>query len=311
MARPRSPGSISTCGRRRRRHRRRRSPARSSRRCGSRQGAPALAAIELDAPASGHGRGPGRDRGGRRWPLALAAVVGAAAAAVAIVLATGRGGGASAPAALARRGRAGAAAGARAPRAGSAPSSRRSRRGRSRPPRIRRGGSRPGSQRGRRASARPAGHGRRSRGRQSRGRRSRPTEPGPEANPASLPGLAPPQGPAPRAAAADAGSDIAGIWIWLRRRRAPREGEGALRRGPARAAFAALEASYACRLDSQTAAKAFVAACNLPSIAKAAWSWRRMVPRQRQMALAVCVRNGITEDDLNRAASPQRTTGKP
>ena len=266
-------------------------------------GAPALEAIELDAPASGHGRGPGRDRGGRRWPIALAAVVGAAAAAVAIMLATGRGGGVSAPPAsrgeVAQvqqqvrdlREQLGAVEQALAARPTLSPADP----------------ARPTL-----SSADPARPTEPASPTEPRPAEPRPTEPGPETNPESLPGLAPARGPAPRAPqqqtpartsqGSGSGCDADALL---------EKGKQHFAEGQLAAAFAALEASYACRPDPHTAAKAFVAACNLPSIAKAAWGWRRMSPPQRQMALAVCVRNGITEDDLDRAAFPQGTTRKP
>ncbi|HWU86537.1 MAG TPA: hypothetical protein VN253_04655, partial [Kofleriaceae bacterium] len=63
--------------------------------------------------------------------------------------------------------------------------------------------------------------------------------------------------------------------------------------------LASWEAAYNCRQDPQFAQKAFIVACNLTNIPKAKLFWKRMSPALRQLALGVCVRNGITEDTLS------------
>lgn len=64
------------------------------------------------------------------------------------------------------------------------------------------------------------------------------------------------------------------------------------------AAYVTFDQAYACRPDPSHAEKAIVAACNLPSVEKAARQWRRLPPAQRNRILGVCVRNGITEEML-------------
>lgn len=74
-------------------------------------------------------------------------------------------------------------------------------------------------------------------------------------------------------------------------------------RGSLAAALASFEQAYACRADPAYAEKAFIAACNLPLVAKAALFYRRMTPQSRARALMICVRNGITEEMLEGAST--------
>jgi hypothetical protein len=68
------------------------------------------------------------------------------------------------------------------------------------------------------------------------------------------------------------------------------------------AAEAQFDRAYACRAEPSYAEKAFVVACNIPNVTKARKHWRRLPPAMRTRALAVCVRNGIMEDQLDQAA---------
>jgi serine/threonine protein kinase len=64
-------------------------------------------------------------------------------------------------------------------------------------------------------------------------------------------------------------------------------------------ALASYEQAIACRPDSTLLQKAFIVACDLRSAAKAKAYWKRLSPALRTEALPTCVRNGITEDQLN------------
>lgn len=75
------------------------------------------------------------------------------------------------------------------------------------------------------------------------------------------------------------------------------------------AAFVTFEQAYACRPDPSHAEKAIVAACNLPSVEKAARQWRRLPPVQRNRILGVCVRNGITVEQLEDGAAALASRG--
>jgi pSer/pThr/pTyr-binding forkhead associated (FHA) protein len=66
--------------------------------------------------------------------------------------------------------------------------------------------------------------------------------------------------------------------------------------GPALIAY---DAAILCRPDPGLIQKAFVVACNMRNVAKAKSYWKRMSQAMRTQANNVCVRNGITEDDLN------------
>lgn len=72
------------------------------------------------------------------------------------------------------------------------------------------------------------------------------------------------------------------------------------------AAEAQFDRAYACRADPSYAEKAFVVACNIPSLAKARKHWARISPAMRRRALAICIRNGIMEDELDQAPAPGR-----
>ena len=64
-------------------------------------------------------------------------------------------------------------------------------------------------------------------------------------------------------------------------------------------ALAAYDAAIACRPDPGLIQKALVVACNLRNLAKAKSYWKRIAPSMRPPMLNICIRNGITEDDLN------------
>jgi hypothetical protein len=64
-------------------------------------------------------------------------------------------------------------------------------------------------------------------------------------------------------------------------------------------ALAAYDAAIACRPDPGLIQKALVVACNLRNLAKAKSYWKRISPAMRGVMINICVRNGITEDDLN------------
>ena len=65
------------------------------------------------------------------------------------------------------------------------------------------------------------------------------------------------------------------------------------------AALASYESALACKPDPAYAEKAFIIACNLPQVEKAKPFWKQMPPLMRQRALAICCRNGITEEMLD------------
>jgi hypothetical protein len=74
--------------------------------------------------------------------------------------------------------------------------------------------------------------------------------------------------------------------------------------GQLAAALQSFEQAYACKADAAIAEKAFVVACNMVSAPKARLFWKRLSPALRQRAIAICVRNGITEDMLDEADAP-------
>jgi PEGA domain len=76
-------------------------------------------------------------------------------------------------------------------------------------------------------------------------------------------------------------------------------GRDAFAAGQQVAALRFFELAYACRPDQLVAQKAFIVACNLPSLPKARVFWKRLSPVSRQRVLMICVRNGIPEDALN------------
>jgi hypothetical protein len=65
------------------------------------------------------------------------------------------------------------------------------------------------------------------------------------------------------------------------------------------ASLAAYEQALACRTDPALLQKTFVVACNLRSAPKAKVYWKRLSPALRSQALSACVRNGITERQLD------------
>jgi hypothetical protein len=76
------------------------------------------------------------------------------------------------------------------------------------------------------------------------------------------------------------------------------------------AALRSFEQAYACKADPNLAEKAFIVACNLPSVPKARVHWARLPPVARQRALAICIRNGIGEDALNAASAASEASAK-
>lgn len=64
------------------------------------------------------------------------------------------------------------------------------------------------------------------------------------------------------------------------------------------------EEAIACRPEPRLQQKAFIAACNLRDVAKSASFWARMPQALRTQAVNICLRNGITEEDLEAAMTP-------
>ena len=291
-------------------------------------GAPALEPVEPGAPA--RVRGHRRARGGRRWPIALAAAVVGAAGAAVIVLAVGRGGSAGAPAVShgeveqvqqqVRELRARLDATEQALAARQEPRPGLDERPEPQPspelplaplpsgaPQLT---DPPGTQpRQIRTAERQQPANPPAKSPPSPPAKSPPSSPtkSPPSSPPKSPAKSPPSSPpspsspppakSPRTPPPPASCDADAL---LER------GREYFANGQYAAAITALEASYACRPNPLTVEKAFIAACNLPSLAKAARNWRLMPEPQRQRAVPVCVRNGITEDDLDRAASPRQ-----
>ncbi len=65
------------------------------------------------------------------------------------------------------------------------------------------------------------------------------------------------------------------------------------------AALASFEQAYSCSRKPTLAQKAFVVACNMHSLSKARLHWKQLSPALRTQAIGTCVRNGITEAQLN------------
>jgi serine/threonine-protein kinase len=65
------------------------------------------------------------------------------------------------------------------------------------------------------------------------------------------------------------------------------------------AALASYEAAWACGQDPQHGEKAFIVACNIPSLTKAKLFWKRMPQAMQQRTAMICMRNGITEAELD------------
>ena len=70
-------------------------------------------------------------------------------------------------------------------------------------------------------------------------------------------------------------------------------------RGDANAALAKYEAAIACKDDERTQRLAFMAACNATNVTKAREHWAKLPEKSRTMMLQMCVRNGITRDQLD------------
>jgi hypothetical protein len=85
------------------------------------------------------------------------------------------------------------------------------------------------------------------------------------------------------------------------------KGRDAFAAGQLAASLKHFDQAYACRPALHHAEKAFLAACNMPSVPQAQRQWARLTPASRQRILAVCVRNGITEDVLDQANAPRAT----
>jgi serine/threonine-protein kinase len=79
------------------------------------------------------------------------------------------------------------------------------------------------------------------------------------------------------------------------------EGKRLFSLGRLTAALEKYEAAWSCKHDPMYADKGFVVACNVPSLKKAKLFWKRMplFLRQSEVAISVCIRNGITEATLN------------
>lgn len=65
------------------------------------------------------------------------------------------------------------------------------------------------------------------------------------------------------------------------------------------AAYDAFENARSCEQGPLYAEKAFVAACNMPSLARARVQWKRLPAALKQRSRMICIRNGIQEDALN------------
>lgn len=59
------------------------------------------------------------------------------------------------------------------------------------------------------------------------------------------------------------------------------------------------EAAWDCKPDPRYAERAFVIACNIPSVTKSKLFWNRMLPAMKQRAIPICIRNGIAEEQLD------------
>jgi hypothetical protein len=77
------------------------------------------------------------------------------------------------------------------------------------------------------------------------------------------------------------------------------EGKGKFALGKLSTAFEAYEAAWNCHQDATYAEKAFIIACNIPSVEKARLFWKRLPQAMQTRALGICTRNDITEDELN------------
>jgi hypothetical protein len=107
---------------------------------------------------------------------------------------------------------------------------------------------------------------------------------------------APQTPPGPRPAPPAPGCDADGL---------AEKGRDQYAAGQLAAALQSFEQAYACKADPTIAQKAFVVACNIPSVSKARLYWKWLSPVSRQRAVAICVRNGITEDMLDESTPAQ------
>ena len=106
--------------------------------------------------------------------------------------------------------------------------------------------------------------------------------------PATRPTRLPPTTPPPKACDADALND---------------RGRELYAAAQFAAALESFEQAIACRPEPRLQQRAFMAACNLRDAAKAASFWVRMPQALRNQATNICVRNGITEEQLAAARS--------
>jgi len=107
---------------------------------------------------------------------------------------------------------------------------------------------------------------------------------------------APQTPPGPRPAPPAPGCDADGL---------AEKGRDQYAAGQLAAALQSFEQAYACKADPTIAQKAFVVACNIPSVPKARLYWKWLSSVSRQRAVAICVRNGITQDMLDESTSGQ------
>lgn len=73
------------------------------------------------------------------------------------------------------------------------------------------------------------------------------------------------------------------------------------------AALRAFDQAYACKPEASSAEKAFIVACRMNSLKDARRQWVRLPQLQRNRALMICVRSGITEEALDALMVPDRT----
>ncbi|MBA3397945.1 MAG: FHA domain-containing protein [Deltaproteobacteria bacterium] len=63
-------------------------------------------------------------------------------------------------------------------------------------------------------------------------------------------------------------------------------------------ALTAYEQAFTCRSDPGYAMRAFLSSCNSKNLSKAKTWWKRLAPSTQQQTVSVCVRNGISQADL-------------
>jgi tetratricopeptide (TPR) repeat protein len=76
------------------------------------------------------------------------------------------------------------------------------------------------------------------------------------------------------------------------------EGENLLIANKHAEALVKLDAAYACKPDQRGAKLAFMAACNAINVTKASEYWLKLPDNQQNQMLQMCVRNGITREQL-------------